>query len=256
MRGIKVSPRLSISGALILFGLSVLAGTPAQSKASKAEVEEIIRKFAAKEKEAYEAWMKYAYHQRAVIEVLSHNGFPTQERMIIESDVVFDDQGRRSVKVRTQRGRLVSVGWTPEDMETIHNIQPFALTTEDLPRYEVKYLGKERVDEIDTHVFRVSPRKIQEGRMYFKGKIWVDDQDFQIVRTVGKAVPESRVGGRENKFPEFETLREQIDGKYWFPTWTEAHDVLVFGLGSEVEIRELITYTDYKKFDVGTKVTY
>jgi hypothetical protein len=61
--------------------------------------------------------------------------------------------------------------------------------------------------------------------------------------------------GQENLFPKFTTWREQIDGKYWFPTYTKADDELHFSSG-DVHIREVVKYTDYKRFGSNVKITY
>ncbi|MBN1567848.1 MAG: hypothetical protein JXA73_08360 [Acidobacteria bacterium] len=228
-----------------------VSGAPESQSVTKQDLspEQIIRQFTQKESEFYEAWMHYMYRQIAVIRILSVNGVPTRETMRIESEVVFNDDGTREVKTVRTTGRLRSVGYSPEDKEIIENINPFALTAKDLPLYEVKYRGKEKADELDCYVFSVKPKKIKKGSLYFQGKIWVDDQDLQIVKTVGKAVPQTT----RNKFPEFETIRQMIDGKYWFPVWTHADEYLHYP-GSSVRIEETITYSDFRKFGSEAKI--
>jgi hypothetical protein len=98
-------------------------------------------------------------------------------------------------------------------------------------------------DELDCNVFSVKPKKIKSDQLYFQGKIWVDDRDLQIVRTIGKVVPQ-----KDNKFPEFETIRQMIDNKYWFPVWTHAEGFLKFSADEVVQLEETITYEDYKRF--------
>ena len=62
-------------------------------------------------------------------------------------------------------------------------------------------------------------KALVQGKRYFEGQIWVDDRDLQIVKSEGKPVPEIKSkGGQENLFPRFTTYREQIDGKFWFPS--------------------------------------
>jgi hypothetical protein len=51
------------------------------------------------------------------------------------------------------------------------------------------------------------------------------------------------------------TYREQIDGQYWFPTYTRADDDLHFKSG-DVHIREIIKYTNYKRFGASTRITF
>ncbi len=75
------------------------------------------------------------------------------------------------------------------------------------------------------------------------------------MKTYGKAVPDIRKNGQENLFPRFETYREQIDGKYWFPTWTGADDTLYFSNGPQ-RIRMLVRYENYKQFKSETTITY
>jgi outer membrane lipoprotein-sorting protein len=212
--------------------------------------EEVIRKFAEKESEFYDAWMQYTYTQTALIRVLSVNGAPQKESMTIISEVVFKDDGTRSVR-HSRSGQLRSVNFTDEDQDIIDNLNPFALTTKNLPLYDLQYQGKEKTDELECYVFSIKPKSIQKKKFYFEGKIWVDDRDFQVVKTLGKAVPQSK----DKQFPEFETIRQIIDGKYWFPTWTHADSTLDFP-GNRVRIEETITYGNYKKFASKATIRY
>ena len=166
-------------------------------------------------------------------------------------EVIFNDDGSREIRERSRRGRLTAVRLTREDQEIITNLNPFALTTAELPFYDLKYEGKEQVDELNCYVFSVKPKNMKRGHLYFEGKIWVDDIDFLVVRTLGKAVPQTKT----NLFPEFETLRQMIDGKYWFPVWTHSDERLRFP-DKTVRIEETITYDDYRRFDITTKIRY
>ncbi len=234
---------------LFLAGALTAAQQPAAQEQKKAMTpDEIIQAFAEKESAFYEAWMQYTYRQVATIRILSVDGYESRERMVLVYEVVFNDDGTREVKLVERSGRLRSVRWTAEDEDVITNLQPFALTAKELPLYNLKYEGRERVDELTTHVFSVRPKSTKGNRFYFQGKIWVDDQDLQIVRTMGKAVPQNR----DNQFPEFETLRQVVDNMYWFPVWTYADSTLHFP-GQSVRVEETITYERYKRF--GSKAT-
>jgi hypothetical protein len=216
-------------------------GTPAPTE--NLAPDEIIRRFSAKETEFYEAWKEYTYHQTAEVRVLSVNGLPRREAMTTISDIVFKDDGTREVQVIRRAGDLRSVIYTREDEEVIDNLQPFALTEKELPLYDLKFEGKEKVDELTCFVFSVRPKAMKSGKFYFEGKIWVDDRDLQVVRTVGKPVPQKK----SSQFPAFETIRQIIDGKYWFPVWTHADSELRFQRDT-VRIEETITYERYKRF--------
>jgi len=225
--------------------------TPSAAVEKDPSPEEIIKRFTEKETEFYKAWMNYTYVQNAYIRILSVDGRPSNEWMELVSEVVFNDDGSREIKQIRRRDGLRAVRFTREDQEIIDNLNPFALTAADLPLYDLKYEGKERVDELSCYVFSVKPRDIKWGRLYFEGKIWVDDIDFLVVRTMGRAVPQTK----NNLFPEFETLRQMIDGKYWFPVWTHADERLLFP-DTTVRIEQTITYDDYRRFDTSTTIRY
>jgi hypothetical protein len=145
---------------------------------------------------------------------------------------------------------------TEEDFDDIENRLPFVLTADEIGEYDILYVGQQKQDELNTYVFDVAPKQIVGKKRYFQGRIWVDDHDFQIVETYGKTVPDiKKKKGQENLFPKFTTWREQIDGQYWFPTYTRAEDTLQFSLGG-VKIREIIKYTNYKRFGSKSRITY
>jgi len=230
-------------------------GAIAVAAGPKPDMQDVIRKFAAKEEEFSKARENYTYRQIVKVQELSSEGDPGGAYQI-ESDVIFTPQGARTEKVvYAPVSTLRKVGITPEDERDLKNIQPFVLTTKDLPKYNIQYQGRQKVDEIGTYVFKVGPKAYEKGERYFEGLVWVDDRDFQIVKTYGKAVPDIRKNGGENLFPRFETYRTQVDGKYWFPTWTSADDTLYFSTGQQ-RIRMLVRYENYKQFKSETKITY
>jgi thiol-disulfide isomerase/thioredoxin len=217
------------------------------------QIQKIIQEFAAKEKLFKEARDNYTYHQINKVEELG----PDNEIGGVyeqEWDILFDDSGKRIERVTyAPADTLKKIIMTEEDLTSFRNTQPFVLTTDDLPEYEIKYLGHVKVDEITAYVFSIRPKEIQKGRQYFQGVVWVDDQDLQIVKSEGKPVPELHTKHGENLFPRFTTYREQIDGKYWFPTYTMADDTLYFSSGS-VHIKEILRYTDYKQFKSKVRI--
>src|SRR5262249_58835410 len=113
----------------------------------------------------------------------------------------------------------------------------------------------EQVDEIPCYVFAVKPKTLEKGQRYFSGQIWVDDRDLQIVKSYGRGVGQQRKGF-DNQFAKFETYRQQIDGKYWFPTYTIANDTLFFNDGPSVRVRMNVKYEDYKQFKSQSTITF
>jgi len=216
--------------------------------------DEIIRRFAQKEKEFRIARANYTYHQTVRVQTLNANDRVTGE-YYTESDITFDSSGKRTERITKAPPSTAQLQLTPEDLQDIREIQPFVLTTDEIGKYNLKYVGKEMVDDIDCYVFDVAPKTIEKNQRYFQGQIWVDDKDLQIVKTYGKAVPDIRGKEQENLFPRFETYREQIDGLYWFPTYTRGLDTLHFSTGA-LRVRQVIRYDNYKKFQADVKLTF
>ncbi len=214
--------------------------------------DEIIRHFTTKEKEFQEARDQYTYRQDVRVITPDDNG---EYHEIF--DVLFDDQGKRLENVVfAPQSSLNLISMSPEDVDDIRHRLPFVLTSDEIPEYQILYVGQQQEDELHCYVFDIAPKEIVGKKRYFQGRIWVDDRDFQIVKTYGKTVPDIRKKrGQENLFPKFTTWREQIDGKYWFPTYTKADDTLHFSSG-DVHIREIVKYSDYKRFGSNVKITY
>ena len=218
--------------------------------------EEIIARFAAKEKEFKSARDHYTYRQDTKVQTLDGDTVNGEYQEVV--DIVFDDKGRRTENViLAPQNTLVGVTMTKEDYDDIRNRLPFVLTSDELGQYQILYVGQQKVDELDTYVFDVAPKTMDKGKRYFQGRIWVDDRDLQIVKTEGKNVPDVRPKNKrdENLSPKFTTYREQVDKKYWFPTYTRADDELHFSSG-DIHIREIVKYTNYKRFGSDVKVIF
>jgi hypothetical protein len=220
-------------------------------------VQDIIQKFAAKEKEFKEARDNYTFRQDVRVQTLDGDTVTGEYREVF--DVTYDDQGRHLENVVfAPQNTLSEIQMTPEDLQDIRHTMPFVLTSDEIPEYDIMYVGQQQEDELHCYVFDIAPKKIEPKRRYFQGRIWVDDQDLQIVKTFGRPVPEIRKKHEENLFPKFTTWREQVDGKYWFPAYTKADDTLHFRAGGyqDVHVRDIIKYTDYKRFGTRTVITY
>ena len=157
----------------------------------KISSDEIIKQFAAKEKEFKVARENYMYRQEVKVQTL--DGDTPDGEFRIVTDVVFDPNGKRSEQVVfAPQSTLERISMTKEDMDDIQHRLPFVLTSDEIPEYNILYVGQQKEDELNTYVFDVAPKKIEKGKRYFQGRIWVDDTDFQIVKTRGKNVPDIR----------------------------------------------------------------
>jgi hypothetical protein len=214
----------------------------------------IIEKFAAREKQFKLARERYTYRQQVTVQTVDDGAVDGEYQMV--SDILFTNKGKRMEQVVfAPQSTLTRIMMSKEDMDDIQNRLPFVLTSDEISEYSILYVGQQQEDELQTYVFDIAPKQIAKGKRYFQGRIWVDNQDFQIVKTRGITVPQIREKKNENLFPKFTTWRQQIDGQYWFPVYTKADDILHFK-NEDVHIRETIKYTNYKQFGSSVKVTY
>jgi hypothetical protein len=243
---------------LLILSAPIAPARPAQQSAEIVKdppsipVQDIIQKFAANEAEFKAERENFTYTQDFTIETLDSSGRP-DGAYEMTTDITYPNGKRDEQVTYAPPSTLQRIMLSQQDLDDVRNVQPFVLTTSELPKYNVIYVGRQKVDEIGTYVFDVTPKTIEKNQRYFQGRVWVDDRDLEIVKTYGKAVPDIRKGDNENVFPRFETYRENIEGNYWFPTYTHADDVLHFR-NSDVHIRMIIHYSDYKRFRVSIKL--
>ena len=222
---------------------------------------EIVERFAAKESQFKLALENYTYRRTVKFDTLDDEGNVDGQFLQVD-DIVFTSAGRKREKVvYAPDNTLTRVAMSPADFDDIEHRLPFTLTTEDIGRYRVAYVGKQAIDQVPTYVFDVTPKQIEKNHRYFTGRIWVDTHDLQIVVTNGKNIPDDMRPGHEDLSLPFTTYRQQIDGKYWFPVYTRADGVLHFAnckecLPEDDHVREIVKYGDYKRFGSDVTIVY
>jgi hypothetical protein len=225
-----------------------------------AKPEEIIRQFAAKESLFKKALEHYTWTQDIKVQTLDGTKVDGEYHVIY--NVTFDSKGQRTEHVIfAPQNTLERVIMTEQDVDDIEHRLPFVLTTEDIGQYNVTYAGKQKVDDVETYVFDVKPKVMEKKKRYFQGRIWVDEQDLQILIASGRSVPDDMRPGHEDLSPPFTTYREQVDGKYWFPTYTKGQGELHFhatkySMSEDVSIRQIVRYTDYKQYGSSFRVIF
>ena len=268
MNFLKAVLRLVLITALLLTPAALLADTNCEEGTGQLNTAQpqgmtpqaIIQKFAAREEIFREARNNYVYTQDITVQELDGTTVTGEFRLV--QDITYDDKGVRQENVTyAPQSSLRQLILSREDYEDFRSKMAFIMTTSDLPQYNLLYVGQQRQDEIDTYVFDTAPKTIVKGERYFQGRIWVDNRDFQIVKSCGKTVPEAIANTKkkkniqENLSPKFVTYREQIDGQYWFPTYIRADDTLHFR-NNDVHMREIIKLTNYKRFGSKTKIIF
>jgi len=223
--------------------------------------DEIVKKFTAKESVFREALNHYTYRRTVRVQTINDDGKVDGEYYQVD-DIIFTPDGKRADKVvEAPANTLQRVSMSPADFQDIEERLPFVLTTEDAGQYDIKYVGQQRVDQVECYVFDVAPKVMEKKKRYFQGKIWVDKDELQIVITNGKNVPDDLRKGHEDLSTPFTTYREEVDGENWFPTYTKGDGVLHFSggygyMGEDVHMRQTVKYTDYKQFGSTTKIIF
>jgi hypothetical protein len=271
--GLLVASLLPLSAAPFLAGVAVtvphtaMAQEPAgfgpldPTPPKGLTPQEIITKFGARESVFNLARQNYTFRQSVKVDTISEDTNKPDGEYLQVTDILFDSTGKRDEHVVfAPQNTLERVMMSPSDFQDIEHRLPFVLTTEDLPQYDITYLGKQHIDEIDTYVFDAKPKVLEKGKRYFQGKVWVDQGDDEIVLVNGLNVPQDTRPGHADLSPPFTTYYEQIDGNYWFPVYTKAEGVLHFpaqngALSEDVHMRAIVRFTDYKRFNFHSNVT-
>jgi hypothetical protein len=226
---------------------------PLRTQVNVPDEEYLVRQVAARESAALAARRAYTYQQDVTVQTLQDmsRGKPIVDgeyRQVME--VGFDEHGRRTERVTfAPQTSLRRLTMTPADFEDMRNFAIFSLTREELPRYSVRYLGGQHVDELDTYVFEVAPRQIDKDQRYFQGKIWVEQKDLDVVKTCGRSVPDMIIDKKrktQDKHPSFATYREQMPDGFWFPVYSRSDEYMDFGR-TGIHVREIIKLSNYQK---------
>jgi len=221
----------------------------AKTDLNQTEIDNIVKKFTNNEAMFRQSLPSYAFSRSVSVQTLGMGGQITGN-LRRDSFMTLTPEGKRLEKINFAPISTLPHGFmTAEDFEDMGGVNPFALEPSVVNLYNFTYLGKEKIDELNLHVFEVSPKVMPDPKKsklrLFTGRVWVDDVDFVIVKSKGKAVPETKT----NKFPVVETWRENIDGKYWFPSLASSDDELIWDSGFSVKLKMRIKFNDYK---VGT----
>jgi hypothetical protein len=209
--------------------------------------QELIQKFTAQETKVRDARAHYTYTQDVMVQTLSDDKIDGQFHQV--TAVSYDDKGKRLENVTfSEQPTLRGINMSKEDMDDIRYFMPLILTSDDLPEYNLTYAGAQHVDDLDTYVFHVVPKREEKNRRYFQGKVWIDNHDLQIVKLCGKSVPE-QVNAKKKQpqelRPMFVGYRQLVDG-WWFPAYVRVDDTLHFHAES-VHVREIVKFTGYKR---------
>src|ERR1700678_2681427 len=215
----------------------------------------LIRLIAARETETAQAQSNYTYRQTVTLDEINPSGLAQGTYREIR-DIIFSPAAERSEQmVGKPYSTLSHLKLTDEDFRDMREIQPFLLTKDQAFLYATQFRGEEVMDGVDCFVVQISPRQILEGQRLFDGMLWVSKKDYSVIRSEGQAVPQIHTLKSENLFPHFTTLREKVEGEYWFPVMTYGDDPLYFRGGAQ-RVPLSTRYSEYHRFGADSKVTF
>lgn len=221
---------------------------------TQGEQDRIVKAFTEKETLFRQALRNYSFKRDAIIQTLGFGAGQVTGEYHRTSLFTFDDKGLKYEKILFfPMSTIKDVTIEAADLEDLGGVNAFALEPQNAAQYNFTLVGKQKIDELDLYVFDVAPKVMPDPKKtplrLFQGRIWVDDRDLQIVKAKGKGVPETK----KSKFPIVETWRENIGGKYWFPTYASSNDSLEFE-DFTVRMRIRIKYTEYKEASATVKL--
>ena len=217
--------------------------------------EEIIRRFSQKEDEFLAARPNYGYRKTIRIDEFGEDGkLAGQFLMVTETMRAANGQVINKV-VQKPQSTLHYFNLETEDVRELDRIPAFPLTSSQLAKYDLKYIGEEQVDEVPCYIFKVKPKVLDRTHAYLDGLAWVDTKYLEVVKTYGRWVNElGDVRSATLPFTLFETYRENVDGKYWFPNYERSDDT-VHLKDVSVPVRLVIKWTEFKPLPAAAAPT-
>jgi len=208
--------------------------------------EEIIRRFAQKEDEFMAARPNYGSRKTIRIDEFGEDGKPAGQFLLVTETTRAANGQVISKVVQKPQSTLHYFNLETEDVKELDRIPTFPMTSSQLAKYDLKFIGEEQVDEVDCYIFKVKPKVLDRTHAYLDGLVWVDTKYLEVVKTYGRWVNElGEVRSATLPFTLFETYRENVDGKYWFPNYERSDDT-VHLKDVTVPVRLVIKWTDFK----------
>jgi hypothetical protein len=206
----------------------------------------VIKRFAEKEEENARVRGRYGYKKTIKLTEYGTDGNPMGEFSVTATPMVTSD-GRVYERVRADgESTLRTVRLSAEEVNAISKLPSYPLALTEVEKYNITFVGRELVDEVDCYMFQVKPKFLERANALFQGIVWVDAKYLEIVKSYGKFVTDlGDFHSRELPFANFETYRENVEGKYWFPNYSRSDDRLHFQDG-DVPMRVVIKWTEFK----------
>jgi hypothetical protein len=223
-----------------------IANTPEPPEPPPVPTEEMIKRLALQEDSYLLARTHFTYRKTIRIQELGPDGKPAGEYVMVTQPSHEADGTAADRIVERPHSTLQYIQLESEDFDALNRMPAFPLTSGQLAKYNLKYLGQDQLDEISCYIFEVSPKVVERVHAFFKGIVWIDDKYLEVVKTYGTWVNDlgDLKSSPQLPFTLFETYREYVDGKYWFPTYARSDETLHLK-DHDVPVRLVIKWTDF-----------
>lgn len=211
---------------------------------------EIVKQFSRKEDEFIAARGKFGFRRTIRLTEYGLDGKPAGEFSLVTDTTVTPDGRGYEKTVDRDESTLHFMKIQPENLNALKRLPAYPLTSSQLARYILRYVGREKVDEVDCYIFEIKPKTVERDKPAFQGVVWVDTKFLEIVKTYGKYVTD--LGDfhlADLPFANFEIYRENVEGKYWFPNYARSDDIFVFKdltTETKVPVRMVIKWEEFK----------
>jgi hypothetical protein len=207
---------------------------------------EMIKRFSENEDAMVPVRAVYSDRRTVTVEELDDEGKATG-RFLYTTESAAGPDGRmieRAVKHADISLNVLNL--EPENLDVLGKIPPLPFTTSQLVHYDVTYFGTQKLDELDTYIFRLKPKQVERQHAYFDGVIWVDAQDFVVVKTSGHWITElGDIDTQNFPFKFFDTYRENVEGKIWFPNYLRS-DASITSKRGLTRVRLIVKWENFK----------
>ena len=220
--------------------------TPTNVEPPPVPAAQIIQTFAQNELAMAQARPNYVYRKSVKVQEYDDTGKAAGDLQFTNEVYAGPDGKTYERAVKHALSTIESMNMVEEDTSPLSRLPMFPFTPRELPKYEFTYLGKQKLDELNTYIFEVHPKQVERTVGLFDGVIWVDTEDLVIVKTTGKWVTElGPVTSRQFPFTVYDTYRENVSGKIWFPAYLRSDGAVPTKNGA-AQLKLTVTWQDYK----------
>lgn len=220
--------------------------TPTNVEPPPVPVAQIIQTFAQNELAMAQARPNYVYRKSVKVQEYDDTGKAAGELQFTNEAYMGPDGKTYERSLKHALSTIESTNMVEEDTSPLLRLPMFPFTPRELPKYDFNYLGKQKLDELNTYIFEVHPKQVERTVGLFDGVIWVDTEDLVIVKTTGKWVTElGVVTSRQFPFSVYDTYRENVSGKIWFPAYIRSDGAVPTKNGA-AQLKLTVAWQDYK----------